>query len=97
MPNLCVAIAKNASGGGCFGEPPSANKFLEKYYAILFLLSLTKSKGGSVEDSSLYLKRRCVSLKGWVYSSPGVRVLRVIYFSFYGIASSEGPEVLLAW
>src|SRR3954462_13122227 len=27
VPNLCVAIAKNASGGGCFGEPPSA-KFM---------------------------------------------------------------------
>src|SRR3954467_13514720 len=27
VPNLCVAIAKNASGGGCFDEPPSA-KFM---------------------------------------------------------------------
>src|SRR3954467_13514721 len=31
VPNLCVAIAKNALGGGCFGEPPSA-KFMCRDY-----------------------------------------------------------------
>src|SRR3954467_7226621 len=95
VPSECVTIAEDASGGGCFGEPPSAKlmcrdcggrlggwllrrapecqvdvprlrrtprgvatsasprvltDFGENIYVILFLLSLTKSKGGSVED-----------------------------------------------